>query len=164
MNATRLARTAVTIAAPVAEVWEALTTPAAIKEYMFGTTVTSDWVVGSPIMWTSEWQGFTYIDKGIILQLVPERLFEYSHFSARGAPDLPEHYHVVTVELRPDGAHANRPVTGQQSDRTGTERCGRELERDVSLPETVRRKMIDHAPSKCCERDDRIIQTSITSP
>lgn len=106
MNATMLVRAAVTIAAPVAEVWEALTTPAAIKEYMFGTTVTSEWVVGSPIIWTSEWQGRTYNDRGIILQLVPDRLVEYSHFSARGgAPDLPEHYHIVRVELRSDGAH-----------------------------------------------------------
>jgi len=131
MNATRLARTAVTIAAPVAEVWEALTTPAAIKEYMFGTTVTSDWVVGSPIMWTSEWQGFTYIDKGIILQLVPERLFEYSHFSARsGAPDLPEHYHVITVELRPDGGHTRIDLS---QDNNPTEQARKDAEENWSV-------------------------------
>ena len=46
-----------TITAPVDDVWEALVTPAAIKAYMFGTTVTLEWVVGSPIVWTGEWQG-----------------------------------------------------------------------------------------------------------
>ncbi len=45
--------------------WEALVTPAAIKAYMLGATVTSDWVVGSPIVWTAEWQALAYEDKGI---------------------------------------------------------------------------------------------------
>jgi uncharacterized protein YndB with AHSA1/START domain len=85
-------------------VWQALVTPAAIKEYMFGTTVTSDWVVGSPIVWKGEWQGRAYEDKGIILQVVPERVLEYSHFSPlAGVPDVPENYHIVTVELSPEG-------------------------------------------------------------
>jgi hypothetical protein len=31
-------------------------------------------------------------------------VLEYSHFSPLGgAPDLPENYHIVTVELSPDG-------------------------------------------------------------
>jgi uncharacterized protein YndB with AHSA1/START domain len=99
-----IATVSTTIAAPSADVWQALITPAAIKEYMFGTTVTSDWAVGSPIGWKGEWQGRAYEDKGIILQLVPERVLEYSHFSPlAGVPDVPENYHIVTVELSPDG-------------------------------------------------------------
>jgi len=104
MNTQLIARVSITIRASVAHVWKALVTPAAIKAYMFGTTVTSEWVVGSPIVWTGEWQGRAYEDKGIILQLVPGRVLEYSHFSPlAGAPDLPENYHIVTVELSPDG-------------------------------------------------------------
>ena len=99
-----IANASTTISAPSADVWQALVTPAAIKEYMFGTTVTSDWVVGSPIVWKGEWQGRAYEDKGIILQVVPERVLEYSHFSPlAGVPDVPESYHIVTVELSPDG-------------------------------------------------------------
>ena len=45
MNSGLTARTSVTITAPVDDVWEALVTPAAIKAYMFGTTVTSEWNV-----------------------------------------------------------------------------------------------------------------------
>jgi uncharacterized protein YndB with AHSA1/START domain len=82
MNTGLIARASVTITAPVADVWEALVTPAAIHAYMFGTTVISEWVVGSPIVWTGEWQGRAYEDKWIILQLVRERVLEYSHFSA----------------------------------------------------------------------------------
>ena len=105
MNAGLIARASVTIAAPPADVWEALVTPAAIKAYMFGATVTSDWIVGSPIVWTGEWQGRSYEDKGVILQIVRERVIEFSHFSSlAGAADLPENYHIVTVHLSSDGA------------------------------------------------------------
>jgi len=42
--------------------------------------------------------------QGIILQVVPERVLEYSHFSPlAGVPDVPKNYHIVTVELSPDG-------------------------------------------------------------
>jgi uncharacterized protein YndB with AHSA1/START domain len=105
MNSGLIARASVTIAAPAAEVWEALVTPAAIKAYKCGATVTSDWVVGSPIVWIGEWQGQPYEDKGIILQIVRERVLEFSHFSSlAGVADLPEHYHIVTVHLSSDGA------------------------------------------------------------
>ena len=104
MNKGLVANASTTINAPSADVWQALVTPAAIKEYIFGTTVTSDWVVGSPIVWKGEWQGRAYEDKGIILQVVPERVLEYSHFSPlAGVPDVPKNYHIVTVELSPDG-------------------------------------------------------------
>jgi uncharacterized protein YndB with AHSA1/START domain len=104
MNKGLIANVSTTINAPSAKLWQALVTPATIKEYMFGTTVTSDWVVGSPIVWKGEWQGRAYEDKGIILQVVPERVLEYSHFSPlAGVPDVPENYHIVTVELSPDG-------------------------------------------------------------
>jgi len=105
MNTGLIARASVTIAAPAAHVWEALVTPAAIKTYMFGATVTSDWVVSSPIVWIGEWQGRAYEDKGIILQIVRERVLEFSYFSPlAGAADLPENYHIVTVHLSSDGA------------------------------------------------------------
>jgi len=52
-----IARAAVTIDAPAARVWDALTNPDVIKQYMFGTNVVSDWREGSPIVWQGEWQG-----------------------------------------------------------------------------------------------------------
>jgi len=104
MNTGLIARASVTIARPAADVWNALVTPAAIKMYMSDATVTSDWVVGSPIVWIREWQGRVYEDKGIILQIVRERMLEFSYFSPlAGAADLPENYHIVTVHLSSDG-------------------------------------------------------------
>jgi uncharacterized protein YndB with AHSA1/START domain len=107
-----IATASTTIDAPRAAVWQALVMPAAIKQYMFGTTVVSDWVVGSPIIWKGEWKGRAYEDKGIILQLVPERILEYSHFSPlSGVPDIPENYHTVTVELSSDGTRTRVDLT-----------------------------------------------------
>ena len=91
---------ATTIDAPIGRVWAALTDPAMIKQYLFGADVVSDWREGSAIVWKGTYEGRAYEDKGTILKLEPERVLQYTHFSAlTGKPDLPEHYHTVTIEL-----------------------------------------------------------------
>jgi uncharacterized protein YndB with AHSA1/START domain len=118
-----IARAAITIDAPAAKVWDALTNPDVIKQYMFGTNVVSDWREGSPIVWQGEWQGRKYKDKGMILKLAPERTIQYSHFSPLSRlPDTPENYHIVTVELAPQGAQTS--ITLSQ-DRNATEEISR---------------------------------------
>ncbi len=105
MNKRFIAKASISINAPVGKVWNALTNPEVIKQYMFGTNVISDWKEGSPIFWKGEWQGKKYEDKGVILKLEPESLIQYSHFSPlSGKPDLPKNYHTVTVELVSNGA------------------------------------------------------------
>lgn len=105
MNKDLIAKAATTIDAPVAKVWDALVTPDAIKQYMFGTTAISDWNEGSPIVWKGEWKGRVYEDKGVILQFTPGRTLQYTHFSPlAGLPDKPENYHTVTINLSADGA------------------------------------------------------------
>jgi uncharacterized protein YndB with AHSA1/START domain len=117
-----IAAATVTIDAPTPKVWDALTKPEVIKQYMFGTTVFSDWQEGSPIKWQGEWQGRKYEDKGVILRLVPERLIQYSHFSPlSGVPDVPENYHTVTVELSAEGGQT-RVVLKQDHNATEEER------------------------------------------
>jgi uncharacterized protein YndB with AHSA1/START domain len=103
MDKNLIARSSTTINAPSERVWDALVNPGAIKQYMFGTDVVSDWREGSPIVWRGEWQGQAYEDKGVILQVKPGRTIQYSHFSPlSGLPDEPENYHTVTVELSAD--------------------------------------------------------------
>ena len=104
MNRNLVARASITIDAPRAQVWSALVNPEAIKQYMFGTNVVSDWREGSPIVWKGEWQGKSYEDKGVILELKPERTIQYTHFSPlSGLPDTPENYHTVTIDLSGEG-------------------------------------------------------------
>jgi uncharacterized protein YndB with AHSA1/START domain len=111
-----------TIDAPTSEVWEALVTPEAIKEYMFGTNVTSEWREGSRIVWKGEWQGREYEDKGVILKYEPDRVLQYSHFSPlSGVPDVQENYHTVTIKLD-DAGERTRVVLTQDKNATEEER------------------------------------------
>jgi uncharacterized protein YndB with AHSA1/START domain len=92
----------VTIAAPASAVWVALTDPAQIKEYMFGSTVETDWQPGSPITWSGEYDGHRYRDKGEIVTVDPPHVLEVTHFSPMsGADDLPENYHLLRYTLAP---------------------------------------------------------------
>lgn len=52
------------ISASPEKVWSALTDPAQIKKYMFGTEVATDWQPGSPITWQGEYEGKPYQGKG----------------------------------------------------------------------------------------------------
>lgn len=107
-----LAKASIIISAPVRRVWMALTNAKDIRQYMFGAQVVSDWIEGSSIIWKGEWQGKAYEDKGKILQLVPIELIQYSHFSPlAGVPDIPENYHIVTVELTSDGKRTHVKLT-----------------------------------------------------
>ena len=90
------------IKASPAKVWDALTNPELIKQWLFGTNVISDWNVGSPIYFTGEWQGTEYKDKGTILQLEKEKVFQYNYWSGfSGLPDSIEYYSIITFTLEP---------------------------------------------------------------
>ncbi|MGA2504521.1 MAG: SRPBCC domain-containing protein [Anaerolineales bacterium] len=105
MDKNLIAKASISIDAPDKKVWDALVDPAAIKQYFFGTTVVSDWHLGSPIVWKGEWQGKAYEDRGVILNIMPEKIIQYSHFSPlSGLPDKPENYHTVTIELTAAGS------------------------------------------------------------
>lgn len=107
-----IAEASTTINAPVAKVWTALVTPDQIKQYMFGTTVVTDWQEGSPIVWKGEWQGKAYEDKGKILKLEKPKILQYSHFSPlSGASDSPENYHTVTIKLAEKGQKTTVSLT-----------------------------------------------------
>jgi uncharacterized protein YndB with AHSA1/START domain len=99
-----VARASITVKASSARVWAALTTPALIKKYFFGSDIVTDWRVGSPILYRGEWQGRAYEDKGRILKFEPEKLLAATHWSPlSGVPDTPENYHTVTYEIVPQG-------------------------------------------------------------
>ncbi len=118
-----VAEATTTIAAPVATVWDALTTPATIKHYMFGTEVVTDWQQGSPIVWKGEWEGKPYEDKGKILAIEPGRTLRISHYSSlSGAPDNPENYHTLTYQLSEEG-QATRIALTQDKNASEEERA-----------------------------------------
>ena len=82
------------------EVWDTLTNPVKIKEYLFGADVITDWQIGSQLIFQGEYQDRTYRDKGIILEFEKNRLLQYSYWSSfSGLEDKPENYSIITFEL-----------------------------------------------------------------
>jgi uncharacterized protein YndB with AHSA1/START domain len=116
-----VAKAAITINAPAARVWDALTQPALIKQYLFGTNVTTDWRVGSPITYEGIWEGKSYKDKGKILQVEPGKLLVSTFWSAlSGVPDVPENYQTIRYELSPEN-HGTRLTITQDNNATREE-------------------------------------------
>jgi uncharacterized protein YndB with AHSA1/START domain len=112
MNDKFLSKASVTIDAPASKVWDALTNPALIKQYLFRTQVTSDWKVGSSITYQGVWEGKPYEDKGRILQIEPEKHMVSTFWSAlAGLPDVPENYKTIRYELSPAGAGTRLTLT-----------------------------------------------------
>ena len=104
MTNTFIAQAGITINAPPTRVWDALTQPDLIKQYLFGTQVTTNWEVGSPIVYEGIWEGKAYKDKGTILQVEPGKLLVSTYWSAlSGLPDIPENYQTVRYELAAEG-------------------------------------------------------------
>ena len=95
----------ITIRASVAKVWQALTDPELIKEWLTEngtTTVASDWKIGSPILFTGMWHKVKYQDKGTILQFEAEKVLAYSYWSKFSRlPDILENYSVIEFRLMP---------------------------------------------------------------
>lgn len=96
-----IAKATITINAPVAKVWNALTKPEAIKQYMFGADVITDWKEGNSIIYKGMWKGKQFEDKGKVVTFQPEKLLVTTHWSPlSGTSDTPENYHTVSYELK----------------------------------------------------------------
>lgn len=123
-----LARASVHIDAPASKVWAALTDPAQIKRFLFGAEVHTDWKPGSPISFTGSYQGKAYVDKGQIVECVPEDRLVHTYWSSMAdEPDLPENHKVVSYTLQDDG-HGTRLTLTQ--DHNATEDARRHSEQN----------------------------------
>jgi len=112
MSNTAIAKATTVINAPPSKVWDALTQPEQIKQYLFGTHVTTDWRVGSPITYKGEWKGKAYEDKGKVLEVEPRKRLVSTFWSAlAGLPDTPENYKTVRYELAPEGDRTKLTIT-----------------------------------------------------
>ena len=136
-----VAKASTAINARIEKVWDGLTTPSIIKQYMFGTEVVSDWKEGSPIFWRGEWQGKKYEDKGVILKKQRKRLIQYSHFSPlSGERDTPENYHIVTIKLEAKGP---KTTVSLSQDNNATEEDRRHSEENWKMMLGALKKLLE---------------------
>ena len=102
MNLNLQVAESVVINADLAKLWEVLTNPEIIKEYLFGTETITDWKVGSDIVFQGEYQGHKYRDHGVIKENIFHKRITYSYWSGfSGLEDKPENYSMVSYELAP---------------------------------------------------------------
>ncbi len=84
-----LAKATILIGAPKSKVWEALTKPDLIKQYLFGTQAITDWQVGSPITYKGVGRVSPMKIRGRLYNLSPKnswyRLFG-AHWQAYQTP------------------------------------------------------------------------------
>jgi uncharacterized protein YndB with AHSA1/START domain len=117
MNKNFIAKATITIHSPTSKVWDALTKPDLIKQYLFGTEVITNWQVGSTITYKGMWEGKTYEDKGKILKVEPRNLLVSTFWSSlSGLPDIPENYKTVRYELFSEGGGTRLTITQDNND------------------------------------------------
>jgi len=104
---TLVAHVSITIDAPRAIVWHALIDQDTIERYTYMASIASDWREGSPIRWTSEWQGKSMEVRGAVLRVDPQRALEYSYsrpiFPSARRVQPPDSYYRVAIELFDEG-------------------------------------------------------------
>jgi hypothetical protein len=94
----------VTILAPAKKVWLALTSPALVKQWQYGSDLVTTWAVGSPIVFRNEWDGQVFEQKGEVLEFFPDSRLKYSLFVPRpDLRDIPEHCFFMIYELAESG-------------------------------------------------------------
>ena len=136
-----IASKSIVIAAPAARVWEALTDPAQVRQYMWGAEVVSDWRPGSPLLYRGVWEGKPFEDKGTILEIDPPRLLRTTYYSPLGGkPDVPESYAEVVYALAAENGGTKLTVTqGNIPDEAGRARA----ESNWSMALEAIRKLIE---------------------
>jgi uncharacterized protein YndB with AHSA1/START domain len=96
-----IAEASVIVDAPPARVWAALTDPDQVRQYLMGTDLSTDWLPGSPITWSGEWEGKPYTDKGEVIEVEVGKRLAYTHYSPlSGVADAPENYHTLWWSLK----------------------------------------------------------------
>jgi len=112
-----IARAEIVIHAPASDVWDALVKPELISQYLFGTEVTTDWQVGSPITYKGVWENKPYEDKGEVLQVDREKTLVSTYWSSMsGLPDMPENYKTIRYELSLDQKGTKLVITQDNND------------------------------------------------
>ncbi|RYG31784.1 MAG: SRPBCC domain-containing protein [Chitinophagaceae bacterium] len=99
----RSINSSVTIYASPSRVWDTLTNPSKIVQYL-GSHVNTDWAEGSPIIWEGDMQGTKFTNKGQVLESKEHELLKFTYWSGMGGdPDVPHNYSEISYKLTDKG-------------------------------------------------------------
>jgi len=104
MNKSLQSRHSIEIKAGPEKVWEILTDPEKIAQYLYGTKTETDWKIGSPITFSGTYNDMSYTDKGLVMANVSHSLLAYDYWSQfSGLEDIPENYCEVSYHIEDKG-------------------------------------------------------------
>lgn len=84
-------------------VWDAITIPASVKQWQYGSDLTTTWKPGSPIKFRTAWEDKIFEQWGEVIAVEPYEKLEYSLFAPRpGLEDRPENYFIMQYRLTDD--------------------------------------------------------------
>ena len=92
------------INASTSKVWNALTNPGLMKKWMSKTEINifTDWKVGNPFVIRGRLHGINFENRGMVLQVEPEKILQYNHLSSLSRlPDQLENYSMLEFRLAP---------------------------------------------------------------
>lgn len=96
----------ISINAPMAMIWQYLTIPHLMKQWMLDQNteldIECDWQVGSSIVMKGKLHQVKIENWGTILEYEPEKKLSYTQLSSISRlPDVPESYYTLSFELTP---------------------------------------------------------------
>jgi uncharacterized protein YndB with AHSA1/START domain len=125
----------VTINAAPEAVWAALTVPAYVARWQYGSVLETEWRVGSPLRFTTEWEGQIFEQWGTVLSFDEPTRLHYSLFAPRpGLADAPENYFMMTYELSREGDATTVTITQDDPRVSDDAESGDEDDDDESNP------------------------------
>lgn len=106
--------------APIEKVWNALTQPALVKQWQYGSDLITDWIVGNEIRFRNEWEGQVFEQWGTVLEVVPNQKIKYSLFFPRPElEDKPENYFIMSYILSEENQKVKLEIL-QEDNRPGS--------------------------------------------
>ncbi|HXD94563.1 MAG TPA: SRPBCC family protein [Bacteroidia bacterium] len=118
-----VAEASIIINASPKKVWQALTTPSLIKQYLMDTQVNTTWLEGSAINYRGIYHGKRYHDRGIIKKIRPNKLLQSTYLSSMsGKEDKSENYNLITYRLKKTDDNKTMLTLSQDNNATEQEK------------------------------------------
>lgn len=83
------------------KVWIAITDVEMVKQWQYGSILTTTWEPGTSIRFRTEWGDKLFEQWGTVIEFIPEKTLKYSLFAPRDdLQDSPENYFFMTYLLQ----------------------------------------------------------------